>query len=67
MNTNLQLLLIDTTSSHNMNVSFLIVDIALKPTLRISAIVFSAGVTTEGYLRFESMFQFPPFNAIRCM
>jgi hypothetical protein len=78
MNTNLQLLLIGTTSSHNMGVSLiknyypvngdlkanLIVDIALKPTLRISAIVFAAGITTEGYLRFENMFQFPPFNAI---
>ncbi|CAF4804404.1 unnamed protein product [Rotaria sp. Silwood1] len=42
----------------------LTIDIGLKPTLRISAVVFSAGITTEGFLNFQNEFQYPPFSAL---
>ncbi|CAF1405321.1 unnamed protein product, partial [Rotaria sordida] len=42
----------------------LTVEIGLKPTLRMSAVIISFSITTEGFLRLENQFQFPPFPSI---
>ncbi|CAF1278760.1 unnamed protein product, partial [Rotaria sordida] len=42
----------------------LLIDVGIRPTLRVGAVVFSIGVTTEGFLSFENEFQYPPFSAL---
>ncbi|CAF3837114.1 unnamed protein product [Rotaria sp. Silwood1] len=75
MNINLALYVVGTSASHTIDMSLtkknypiqgnlkanLIVDVALRPTLRMDAIIFSVALTTEGYLRYENLFQYPPF------
>ncbi|CAF2741330.1 unnamed protein product [Rotaria sp. Silwood2] len=42
----------------------LTIDVGIRPTLRIGAVVLSVGVTTEGFLSFQNEFQYPPFSAL---
>ncbi|CAF1100789.1 unnamed protein product [Rotaria sp. Silwood1] len=44
--------------------SKLTVDVGIRPTLRVGAVIFSVGVTTEGFLSFQNEFQYPPFSAL---
>ncbi|CAF1672741.1 unnamed protein product, partial [Adineta ricciae] len=41
-----------------------VVDVALQPRLRMSAVVFDVAIRTEGFLRLETLFQYPPFAAL---
>ncbi|CAF1189475.1 unnamed protein product, partial [Didymodactylos carnosus] len=42
----------------------LIIDVPLKSSLSVQALVFNIGITTGGYLTFENQFRFPPFSPI---
>ncbi|CAF5036925.1 unnamed protein product [Rotaria sp. Silwood1] len=76
MNINLALYVVGTSASHTIDMSLtkknypiqgnlkanLIVDVALRPTLRMDAIIFSVALTTEGYLSLSILPYVMPSN-----